>query len=338
MNPVARQITSLPGRWAKPLISGPTHFQRLSTTTSSRTDSTPTASKAEESAQGYVPGVCGYAPGFDPPKGWPRTLQPKKPPMTAADLEVPAHPRPPVTNTMAAKLAYRRLYKETRYTYRHDDLQLWDDRRDKLAQQQRVREARQKAREAERQKARDDFVRTVQNDPLSADNVLNPEGKTVHKHADVFADLANGPSAQVQAFATAQDRAKYYQAREIRRRETKQRVDNEHRHQLRSKLVGLYYNAHEFITHDNVDEHLERMLAGPSSHILSSLSLTPAIPSASSQDRRASGTSSSNRGASLIDDRVNELELLMNGEDDQGRLSIDVFEEHEAKHGTKATN
>ncbi|KAJ1970938.1 hypothetical protein H4R34_005902, partial [Dimargaris verticillata] len=215
---------------------------------------------------------------------------------------------------------------------------LWDDRREKQTQQQRARKARQQARETERQKARKEFVRAVQNDPLSADNLLNPEGKTVHKHANVFADLANDPSAQVQAFATAQDRVKYYQAREIRRRENKQRVDNEHRHKLRSKLVDLYYNAHEFISYDNIDEHLERMLAGPSSQILSSIALSPGSSSVSGQKPRGSGASPANRGASLIDDRVNELELLMNGEDDHGRLSVDIFEEHAAKHEPKATN
>ncbi|KAJ1963501.1 hypothetical protein IWQ62_003192 [Dispira parvispora] len=261
----------------------------------------------------YIPGKYGYAPGFVPPPGWSRTLKPKKPPMTVNQLmEHSKRKDKPLPSNASADTAYHWKMHELRYNYQVESLSLEDKRRAEQQQERQRRRQERKVAAQEKAQEQEAFEKHVRQDPFSAENVLNPEGTTVLRNAD----LAN---SAVQHFATPEARAQYLEERNQQRKQNKVAVDEARRYELRAKLVELSYNAEKFVTRENIDRYLDRVLmpTGIDATLLADAGIgrdiyvkelnNPATPSY----------------------RINELEKLMNGVGDDGQLGVDSFLEHE---------
>ncbi|KAJ1930616.1 hypothetical protein IWQ60_000124 [Tieghemiomyces parasiticus] len=305
---------------------------------------------------GYIPGVCGYAPGFVPPKKlwfppeskkaakqrkkeakatgrdpeelkkekaktWSAQPPPKKPPMTRVDLEGPSkrqtlQDRPKTS----PQILYDRELTRSRYDFRADSLTLSDTRRESEARAVEARRQEARAKREEQRQARADFQAQVSSDPYSAENLLNAQGTTVMKDAPIESTL-------VKAFSSPEDRKRFFEERAARRLQNKQEVDDARRHQLREQMVALFYNAQTFVTKDNIDAYLQRVFGD-----------SPAANELADLGARTIGSNYhvEQNSEHLVTQRTNELESVMSETDMEGRIGLHVFEEHISRSPTDA--
>ncbi|KAJ1729288.1 hypothetical protein LPJ61_003598 [Coemansia biformis] len=151
---------------------------------SARSNSTAAAADGEyPGSSNYRPGKEGYAPGFPPPKGWSAAPAPKPAQLRARDLPTASAKQTHVPSSdLAANDAgrlYRQKLRELRYGYLKGHVEQQEKKRelDEMKRQQmRVLVREQKAKLLRERK---EYEEKVKADPLSAENVMNAEGKTV---------------------------------------------------------------------------------------------------------------------------------------------------------------
>ncbi|KAJ1984188.1 hypothetical protein H4R33_004469 [Dimargaris cristalligena] len=274
----------------------------------------------------YVPGVCGYAPGFAPPKNWPRNHRAKKPPMTLKDLPKPSQRQSaPVPAQATPEKAYRLEMTKIRYEYRARSLGLADRRRHAAEKAQRAEVERVEAAQTQKAAERQEFQTRVARDPFSAENLLNAEGSTIMKDAPIESKL-------VQSFSTPEDKARFLADRHTRRQQNRRDVDAHYRRELRARMVDLFYNAQHFVTRDNIDDHLQRIAMEPaaqSPYLLGAeenggdnADITSFVTRTTLRDFRVQEVS-----PDMQSRRMDQLEAFMNGVDGNGRLGMDAFEQ-----------
>ncbi|KAJ1949438.1 hypothetical protein EC988_004770, partial [Linderina pennispora] len=148
-----------------------------------RAESTDAASSEYQGSKNYVPGKQGYAPGFPPPRNWP--AEPREPPkpQLASDLAVPTTKKQIDSRSSNPEQNATRLYKqklrEMRFSYQYDHLVKQQAKRE---QQEESLERVKRYQANRKEKLRQEWIEydtKVRSDPLSAENVLNSEGKTL---------------------------------------------------------------------------------------------------------------------------------------------------------------
>ncbi|KAJ2402796.1 hypothetical protein GGI23_000451 [Coemansia sp. RSA 2559] len=229
----------------------------------------------------YVPGKQGYAPGFPPPKKWHDAVKQPLPLMKPTDLPPPSPkqssvPRNPKSASDALR-QYRQKMRQQRYAYMHESL-VTEQR--KRIQRQESLERSYKFVEDRRQKLikeRNEYIEKLRADPLSTENVLNAEGRTL---------MANMPEeAAQQSSAGENDEAKKprlhtlkpgyklkpprvsmsipHEANELR---NKERIRNrsmlrENQHESRMQmLMALYHESESFVHYGNLNRMVHRCI------------------------------------------------------------------------------
>ncbi|KAI8325759.1 hypothetical protein GQ54DRAFT_249980, partial [Martensiomyces pterosporus] len=236
----------------------------------------------------YVPGKQGFAPGFPPPKNWRDSPRAKPAPLVPGDLAAPSgkHAYRPESEEAAAAENPARLYKqkmkELRYSYMHGH----------LVEQQRKRELRKESlakvrklhadRREKLRKERILYETQVRADPLSAENVLNAEGKTLlsnipgeESHADQHqpdADESAGAAAAAKKAVKLRDLETGYklapprvsisfpkEANELRAKEraNNRKVTEKRRHEEKvQSLMALFHEAESFVHYHNLEKKI----------------------------------------------------------------------------------
>ncbi|KAJ1664091.1 hypothetical protein IW140_004304 [Coemansia sp. RSA 1813] len=216
----------------------------------------------------YVPGKQGYAPGFPPPKKWRDAVKPKPAPKLPTDLPAPSPKQNKVpTNTKSANDAlrqYRQKLRQKRYSYMHEN----------LVTEQRKRETRQESREKahklveERRqkliKERNEYIEKLRADPMSTENVLNAEGRTLMPNLPEEAQNGDGKKPRLHTlepgYKLQPPRVSVSIPREANELRNKERVKNrnltrEQQHETRMQaLMTLYHESASFVHYGNLNK------------------------------------------------------------------------------------
>ncbi|KAJ2807576.1 hypothetical protein H4R20_001231, partial [Coemansia guatemalensis] len=134
-------------------------------------------------SKNYKPGKQGYAPGFPPPKNWSAEPRENLEALRSSDLPeaspkqtyVPKRP----TAAKDAQRLYNQKMREMRYQYQHSNLVQKEERQKQVARRWEELQVIERERREQLRKQRADYEANVKEDPLSAENVLNPEGTTL---------------------------------------------------------------------------------------------------------------------------------------------------------------
>ncbi|KAJ1934628.1 hypothetical protein FBU59_005639, partial [Linderina macrospora] len=149
-----------------------------------RAESTDAATSEYKGSKNYIPGKQGYAPGFPPPKNWPAEPRTPPAPKLASDLPTPSSAKKQTTSNSSnpeqnATRLYKQRLREMRFAYQYDHLVSQQQKRE---QQKESLERVKKYQADRKEKLRREWIEydtKVRADPLSAENVLNSEGKTL---------------------------------------------------------------------------------------------------------------------------------------------------------------
>ncbi|KAJ2457636.1 hypothetical protein GGF42_002562 [Coemansia sp. RSA 2424] len=228
----------------------------------------------------YVPGKQGYAPGFPPPKNFRDAPREKLPPRLASDL-----PAPKVSSHLLAKQTagnsarqYREKLRELRFGYMHDHLEGQEAKREQRRTSLAAAREVQRDRRDKLRKERADYEAQVRDDPLSAANVLNAEGRTLlsnvatvssEEKAVVDPVAASGSaagSAEPVGYRLAPPRVtiampEAANAARNSERLRNRRVAGQRRHEDNVQaLMGLFHEAESFVHYGNLEKKIYEVL------------------------------------------------------------------------------
>ncbi|KAJ2516780.1 hypothetical protein GGI11_003345 [Coemansia sp. RSA 2049] len=269
---------------------GRIHQQQQTRSTASVTHAPPPKTYSSpdeyEGSKNFVAGKQGYAPGFPPPKGCRDVVRAKPTPMKPTDLPAPSPKQHAVPrNAKAANDAmrqYRQKLRQKRYAYMHESL---TTEQDKQVARQESRERAQKVVQERRRKLikeRNEFIEKLRADPLSTENVLNPEGRTVL--ANLTGEVEEKEKSKADdATAEADEQRKQpplhtikvgyklqpprvsvsipREANEERNkeREKNRRLARTQQHENRMQaLMALYHESESFVNYENVAQMAHR--------------------------------------------------------------------------------
>ncbi|KAJ1801648.1 hypothetical protein LPJ59_000137 [Coemansia sp. RSA 2399] len=251
---------------------------RLASTQSEARPATVCPPAEYKGSSNYVPGKQGYAPGFPPPKKWRDAVKPPLPVMEPKDLPPPSPkqsnvPKNPKSANDALRL-YRQKLRQQRYVYMHESL-VTEQR--KRVQRQASHELSRKFVEERRQKLiieRNEFIEKLRADPLSTENVLNAEGRTLM--ANLPEEVAKQRSAGDNddkkprlhtlkpGYKLKPPRVSMSIPQEANELRNKERVRNrsmsrESQHESRMQmLMALYHESESFVHYGNLNRMVNR--------------------------------------------------------------------------------
>ncbi|KAJ2743412.1 hypothetical protein H4S06_005578 [Coemansia sp. BCRC 34490] len=236
-----------------------------------------------EGSKNFVAGKQGYAPGFPPPKGCRDVVRAKPTPMKPTDLPAPSPRQHAVPrNAKAANDAmrqYRQKLRQKRYAYMHESLTA---EQDKQVARQESRERAQKVVQERRRKLikeRNEFIEKLRADPLSTENVLNPEGRTVLANLAGEVEKSKAGDAAAEAgeqrkqpplhtikvgYKLQPPRVSVSIPREANEERNKEREKNrrlartqQHENRMQA-LMALYHESESFVNYENVAQMAHR--------------------------------------------------------------------------------
>ncbi|KAJ2465201.1 hypothetical protein GGI03_002792 [Coemansia sp. RSA 2337] len=230
-----------------------------------------TQSSSYGGSANYVPGKQGYAPGFPPPKNFRDAPREKLPPMLASDLPAPkAKSQGEQAVVGSAARQYREKLRELRFGYMHDHLVGQEAKRKQHKKSlAKAREVQLDRREKLR-KERAEYETQVRDDPLSAANVLNAEGRTLLGNVD-----AAEPSKELSSKERSTEPVGYRlapprvsismpeaaNAARNSERQRNRRVAGARRHEDNVQaLMGLFHEAESFVHYGNLEKKIYEML------------------------------------------------------------------------------
>ncbi|KAJ2840783.1 hypothetical protein FBU31_000126 [Coemansia sp. 'formosensis'] len=228
-----------------------------------------TQSSSYGGSANYVAGKQGYAPGFPPPKNFRDAPREKLPPLLASDLPAP---KPRNTDTQTAGNAakqYRDKLRELRFGYMHDHLVDQEVKREKNKKSLATAREVQRDRREKLRKERAQYEAQVRDDPLSAANVLNAEGRTLLGNVDVVkAPAEEEEKAPIEpvGYRLAPPRVtismpEAANAARSSERQRNRRVAKERRHADNVQaLMGLFHEAESFVHYGNLEKKIYEML------------------------------------------------------------------------------
>ncbi|KAJ1963454.1 hypothetical protein GGI12_002039 [Dipsacomyces acuminosporus] len=247
--------------------------------TAVRSQSTASSSEEYKGSSNYVSGKQGFAPGFPPPKKWRDSPRPKPAPRLPSDLAAPSAKhgyKPEDEEALLEKnpaRVYKQKLKDLRFGYLHEH----------LVEQQRKRELRKESLEKVRKlhadrreklrKERIQYETQVRADPLSAENVLNSEGKTLlpnipgeTSHADQHQPDPEQANVKLRDLETGYKLAPPRvsisfpkEANELRAKEraNNRKVTEQRRHEEKVQtLMALFHEAESFVHYHNLEKKI----------------------------------------------------------------------------------
>ncbi|KAJ1986540.1 hypothetical protein GGI25_006349 [Coemansia spiralis] len=273
----------------------------------------------------YVPGQQGYAPGFPPPRKWRATVQKKPEPLRAHELPSSSTPKPATALESNPERVYRQKVRMLRHTYHHDHLLSTERREAELSERmQRAREFTLDRR-ARLARERNQYVINVLEDPVSSENVLNAEGRTLmpnipdkhglnrlepgHKLEPPRVSVAMPPKANRER---AEERA--------RNRSVMRELQYEGRVQT---LMALYHEAESFVHYGNLGKKIHECVNILS---VSQPTLGEMVNDLKSNGGVVTAAEAGRRTAELRN-------LLLGTSGRQGRLGIDGLKKWTEEHG-----
>ncbi|KAJ2751429.1 hypothetical protein GGI19_004484 [Coemansia pectinata] len=226
-----------------------------------------TQSSSYGGSANYVPGKQGYAPGFPPPKNSRDAPREKLPPLLASDLPAPKAKSKDEQAVGSAARQYREKLRELRFGYMHDHLVGQEAKRKRNEKSlAKAREVQLDRREKLR-KERAEYEVQVRDDPLSAANVLNAEGRTLLGNVDTAGALKEvAASTEPVGYRLAPPRVtismpEAANAARNSERQRNRRVVGERRHEDNVQaLMGLFHEAESFVHYGNLEKKIYEML------------------------------------------------------------------------------
>ncbi|KAJ2076599.1 hypothetical protein H4R24_005613 [Coemansia sp. RSA 988] len=224
-------------------------------------------------SKNYKPGKQGYAPGFPPPKNWSAEPRENLTELRSTDLPSASLKQTYVPKRATAAKDAQRLYnqkmREMRYKYQHSNLVQKEEKQKQVAQRWEELQVIQRERRKELLKQRADYEANVKEDPLSAENVLNPEGKTL------LSNVTNEPAAphepvrvrrskqNISGYQLEPPRVTVLVPLEENKLRATERQHNRELSALRQHedhvqmLMKLFHEADSFVHYGNIDQKIE---------------------------------------------------------------------------------
>lgn len=204
----------------------------------------------------YREGKEGFAPGFPPPKGWRDAPRKKPEPQLATDLPPRSAKQTYVPKLSSAANNPARQYKmklrSLRYTYLHDHLVKEEEKREKHQKSLKRAFQIQSERAQRLQQERQEYETKVRADPLSAENVLNAEGKTLLSNIPKEEKSAAGyelapPRVSISMPKEANEK------RQMERTQNRQLTDQRRKEDNVQKMMALFHESEHFVHYKNLD-------------------------------------------------------------------------------------
>ncbi|KAJ1817723.1 hypothetical protein LPJ60_004692 [Coemansia sp. RSA 2675] len=222
-----------------------------------------TQSSSYGGSSNYVPGKQGYAPGFPPPKNFRDAPKAKLPPKLASDLPQPKDRSRDEPKASSVAKQYREKLRQLRFGYMHDHLVGQEAKREKNKRSLAVAREIQMDRREKLRKERAVYEAQVRDDPLSAANVMNPEGRTMLSNVDA-AEVPQEPpqSTEPVGYRLAPPRVtismpEAANAARTSERQRNWRVAGERRHVDNVQaLMNLFHDAESFVHYGNLDKKI----------------------------------------------------------------------------------
>ncbi|KAJ2306226.1 hypothetical protein IWW55_001553 [Coemansia sp. RSA 2706] len=238
-------------------------LQRLGGVTGRLVRSVSTAAAEYPGSSNYVPGKQGYAPGFPPPKNWRPEVRPKPELKTPSDVPPPSPKQTTAPNTASAARDAARIYKQklrtARYAYYLESLDHEVKRAEARVAKHEQAQRLNLERRAKLLKERQEYEANVRADPLSAENVLNAEGKTLLRTIpDVPEDGSGYKLAPPQVSIAMPREANEARAQERTRNRT---LTQQARHEAKVQaLMTLFHEAKAFVHYENLDQKVHAFI------------------------------------------------------------------------------
>ncbi|KAJ1921159.1 hypothetical protein H4219_000757 [Mycoemilia scoparia] len=232
----------------------------------------------------YIPGKQGYMPGFAPPVRKLKNLKPKKKEEIPVELPKPsAFQSNVLPKTANSKRLYKQAMKRMRYEFRLNSVRLEQERKERREKSFKEGLEREKKKVEARRAQREIYNRNIRNDPLSAYNVLNPEGMTTlpnlrraENNSEAAANTDSDNSVQNKTETLVKSKSPLdvdsplkpprvtvlvdTKAIEERRRERfsnhKELLDRKHEERL-ELLMKLYHHSKSFVTYENLEQAIK---------------------------------------------------------------------------------
>ncbi|KAJ2558888.1 hypothetical protein EV175_000592 [Coemansia sp. RSA 1933] len=247
---------------------------RAASTQSSARPATVCPPEEYKGSQNFIAGKQGFAPGFPPPKKWRDAVKPKLPPMEPKDLPAPSQkqhsvPKNPKFANDALR-QYRQKLRQRRYGYMHESL-VNEERKREQRKESHLRSVeivmdRRRKLIAEH----NEYIEKVRSDPMSSENVLNVEGRTLVPHLHDKDDqimqkqprlhtLEPGYKLRPPSVSVVLPR----EANEQRsaERERNRSLSREQQHERRMQtLMALYHESESFVHYGNLNKMVLRCM------------------------------------------------------------------------------
>ncbi|PIA15745.1 hypothetical protein COEREDRAFT_81696 [Coemansia reversa NRRL 1564] len=221
-------------------------------------------------SKNYKPGKQGYAPGFPPPKNWSAEPRENLIPMRSTDVPeaslkqtyVPKRP----TAAKDAQRLYNQKMREMRYEYQYDNLVKKEERQKEVALKWEKLQVIQREKREQLVKERAEYEINIKEDPLSAENVLNAEGKTL------LSNVTESPAASYEPKRVRHSKTVGYslepprvtvlvpkeenELRAAERQRNREQFSQRQHEDHVQMLMTLFHEADGFVHYGNIDQKI----------------------------------------------------------------------------------